>query len=83
MNMTAVDLPPPAIAHFDLAVAGGCAVADYEMIGQPVPHPAHMSMVIIENASVALTRAAVVNHDELPTPALHRRAPDLLDHRSR
>ena len=79
VDMAAVDLPTPAIAYLDLAIAGGCAVADDEMISEPISHPAHMSMVIIEDASVALTGATVVDYDELPAPALHRRVTDLLD----
>ena len=33
VHMAPVDLTAPAIAHFDLAVARGCSVADHEMIG--------------------------------------------------
>ena len=32
VDVAAVDLPAPAVADFNLAVAGGSAVADYEMI---------------------------------------------------
>src|ERR687887_2857591 len=46
--MAAVDLAPPAIADFDLAVTGRSAVADHEMIGEAVLHPANMLMVIIK-----------------------------------
>ena len=83
MDVAAIDLAPPAISHFNLPVAGRCAVANDEMIGQTVPHPAHMSMVIIKNAGIALPRPAIVNDDELPAAALDRRAPNLVDHRSR
>src|ERR1051325_1196083 len=76
VHMAAVDLPAPAIAHFDLAVAGGSAVADDEMIGQPVAHPANVTVVIIERRRVALTCAAVVHDDELPTRARYRSAID-------
>src|SRR2546429_10013611 len=46
------------------------------MIRKAVLHPANMSMVIVENPCVALPRAAVVHDNNLPTTALHRRAPD-------
>lgn len=71
VDMAPVDLPPPAIAHFDLPVTGRCAVANNEMIGKSVLHPADMSVVIVEHARIALPRAAVVDHDELPATPLH------------
>jgi len=83
MHMAAVDLPPPAIAHFDLAVAGRCAVADHEMIRKSVLHSANMSMVIIEHARIALPGAAVVDDNELPATPLDRRASDFFNDRSR
>ena len=64
--MAAVDLAPPAIAHFDLAVARGSAIADDEMIGEPVLHPANIPVVIIENAGVTLPSATVVHDDKSP-----------------
>ena len=76
VNVAAVDLPAPAVADFDLAVAGGGAVADDEMVGEPIPHSANMPVVIIENAGVALPGAAVVHDNELPAAAHHRRAID-------
>ena len=69
VHVAAVDLAPPAIADFDFAIAGGGAVADDEMIGESVLHPANMAVVVIENARVALPRAAVVHDDELPALA--------------
>ena len=80
MHMTAVDLPPPAIAHFYLAVPGRCSVANHEMISEAVLHSAHMPMVIIEDARVSLPRPAIVDNDELPTSSFHRRAADCFDH---
>ena len=79
VHVAAVDLTPPAIAHFDLAVAGGCSVADHEVVGKTILHPADMPMIIIKNARVPLPRAAVVHHDELPAAPFHRRASDRLD----
>src|SRR5437667_11717803 len=83
VDVTAVDLAPPPIAHFDLAVAGRCAVADYKMISKPVLHPSDMPMIIIKSAGVPLPSAAVVHHNELPATPFHRCAPDGFDHRSR
>ena len=79
VHMAAVDLTPPAIAHFDLAVARGSSVADDEVVGETILHPADMPMIIIENARVALPRAAVVYHNELPSAPFHRCAPDGFD----
>ena len=81
--MPAVDLAAPAIAHFDLAVSRGCSVADHEMIGETILHPAHVPMIIIEDARVSLPRAAVVHHNELPAPPFHWRASNRVDDRSR
>jgi hypothetical protein len=79
MHMAAVDLSPPAIAHFDLPVACRCSVPDHEVIGKTVLHPAHMFVIIIEHARVSLSCATIVHHDELPATPLHRRAPDGVD----
>jgi len=76
VHMAAIDLPPPAIAHLDLPVAGGSPVADDELVGETVLHPPDMAMVVIKDTGVALARAAVVDHDELPAAALHRRVID-------
>jgi hypothetical protein len=38
-----------------------------------------MPMVIIENARVALSRAAIMHDNELPATPFHRRAPDRVD----
>jgi hypothetical protein len=76
VHVAAVDLAPPAIAHFDLTVARGRSVADHEMVGKTILHPADMPMIIIENARVALPRAAIVHHDELPAPPFHGCASD-------
>jgi len=80
VNMAAINLPAPAISHFDLAIAGRSAVADHEMIGEPVLHPPKMSMVIIERSGVSLTRSAVVNHNVLPATAVNWRAIDQRAH---
>lgn len=77
VNMAAVDLSPPAITNFDLAVSGRSAIADHEMIGESVLHPPKMPMVIIERGGVALTRSTVVHDDVLPAAACDRGAIDL------
>lgn len=66
MHMATVDLPAPAVAHFDLAIPGGCPVTDDEMIGQPILHMPDMAMVVIEDLCVPLARPAVMHHDEFP-----------------
>src|SRR5262249_23742379 len=63
MNLTAVDLPAPAIADFDLAIAGRCPVSDHEMIGESILHPPKMPMVIVERRCVSLARSAIVHDD--------------------
>ena len=79
VHMAAVDLAPPAIAHFDLAVARGRSVADHEMVGKTILHPADVPMIIIKSARVALPRAAVVHHNELPAAPFHWCASDRFD----
>ena len=83
MDVPAVDLTPPAVAHFDLAVAGRGAVADHEMVGEPVSHSSNIAVVIIERSGVTLSRAAVVHDNELPASSFHGRAADLFDDRPR
>lgn len=83
VNVAAVDLTPPTIAHFDLAVPGGSSVAYHEMISEPVLHPAKMSMVVIEGGGVSLTGAAVVDDDELPAATRDRSPIDLRAHGAR
>jgi len=83
VHMTAVDLAPPPVSYLNLAVAGRCPIANHEVIGEAILHPADMPMVIIEDARVSLPCPAIVDNDKLPTTSLHRRAADLFDHRSR
>ena len=77
MHMAAVDLPAPAVAHFDLTVPGRCPVADNKMVGEPVLHSSHATMVIIECRGVALSCPAIVHDDVLPPPLRDRSAVDL------
>ena len=83
VNVAAVDLTPPTIAHFDLAIPGGSSVAYHEMISEPVLHSAKMSMVIIEGGRVSLTGAAVEDDDELPAATRDRSPIDLRADRTR
>ena len=80
--MTAVDLAPPSIADFDLAVAGRCAVPDNEVIGETVLHAPNMLVVIIKHTRIALPRAAVMHDNELPAAPFHRGTPDCIDHQT-
>ena len=79
VHMAAVDLTPPAITHFDLTITRGSSVANHEVVGKTVLHPADVPMIIIKNARVPLPRAAVMHHNELPTVSFHRRASDSFD----
>ena len=77
MHVAAINLPPPTVAYFDLAVAGRCPVADDKLISEAVLHSANVTMIIIEDRGVALTSAAVVDDDVLPAPVRDRGAIDL------
>src|SRR5689334_19906186 len=76
--MAAIDLAAPTIANFNLAIARRSAVADHEMIGETVAHPADISVIVIEDPGVPLPGAAVVDNDEMPALAQDRRAIDLV-----
>src|SRR5439155_12839688 len=77
--MTSVNLATPAIPYLKRPVAGRCSVANHEMIGEPILHPADMPVVIIEHPRVALPRSAIMDDDKLPTTPLHGGAADLFD----
>ena len=79
VDMPAVDLPKPAIANLDLAIAGRSSIPDYEMIGQPIFHPAYVPMIIIKRARIPLPGAAVMHDDKFPARPLHRRPADRLN----
>ena len=82
VHVTAVDLVPPAIADFNLAVTGRCAVPDDEVIGEAILHAPNMLVVIIKDTRIALSCAAIVHDNELPATPFHGRAPDRIDHRT-
>jgi hypothetical protein len=74
-----VDLASPTITHFDLTIAGRCPVTNDEVISKAILHAPDMPMIIIENARVALSRAAIMHDNELPATPFHRRTPDRFD----
>src|SRR5258708_7517131 len=76
--MAAVELPYPAVSNFNLTIARGGAVTNDEMIGQTVRHPAHMAMIIVEDASVTLAGTAVMNDDVFPSVTCDPRIVDRL-----
>ena len=82
VDVSALNLPAPAIAHFDFSVASGSPISDDEVISQPVLHSANVTMVVIEDARASLPRAAIVDDDELPSPPQHRRAINLISNRA-
>lgn len=79
MDMAAVDLTAPPIAHFDLTVTRRCPIPDYEVIGQSILHMPNVAMIVVEHLGVSLSRAAIVHNDELPLriSMIRRRAIDL------
>ncbi len=81
VHVAAVDLPPPAVTHFDLTIAGRCPVADHEMISESILHSADVPMVIIEHGGVPLSCAAVVDDDVLPASTCNRGTIDCRSHR--
>ena len=82
VNVAPAHLLYPAVANLDLAVARGSAVADDEVISEPVLHPTNVPMIIIEHPGASLPRAAVVDDDEFPARALDWRAADRVDVRA-
>ena len=79
VHVAAVDLTPPTIADFDLAVARGSAVANHKVVRKTILHPANVPMIIIKSARVSLPRTAVMHHNELPPAPLHWCASDRFD----
>ena len=82
VDMAAIDLPAPSIAHFDLPVSGRSAVTNDKMIGKTILHPANVAMIIIKDAGITLASAAIVHDDEFPPIAHNRRPSYLVDHGS-
>ena len=74
--MSAAELPVPAIADFDLAVFGGCAVADDKMVSEPVWHVADITVVVIKDPGISLSSSAVVDDNVFPPVASDARIID-------
>ena len=53
-------------ADFDFAISAGGAIADDEVISEPVGHLAHAPVVVLEGLGIALAGAAVVHDDVAP-----------------
>ena len=83
VDMSAPNLVRPAVPDFDLAITCRGPISDYKMIGQPIPHPPHMPVIIIKNPRTPLSGTAVMDDDEFPAPPLHRRPPNCLNVRTR
>jgi hypothetical protein len=66
VNMAAGELNFPAIADFDLSISGGRSVPDDEVVGEAVLHFSDAAVVVVERFRVALSGAAIVDHDVLP-----------------
>jgi len=64
--MSAAELSVPAIADFDLAVSGGCAVADDKVVSEPVWHVTDVAVVVIEDPGIPLSSSAVVDDNVFP-----------------
>ena len=75
-HVAAVDLLGPAIANLDLTVTRAMAVADHEVVSQPVLHVTHSEVVDLKNAGISLTGAAVVDDDIFPSAPAHRSSVD-------
>jgi len=82
VHVTTVNLPSPAIADFDLTITRGCSIANHEMIGEAIPHPPNLAMIIIKRARVSLACPAIVHDHKLPAPALNRCIANRFDRRS-
>src|SRR5438034_8346079 len=79
VHVAAVDLTPPTIAHFDLAVARGSAVANHKVVRKTILHPANVPMIIIKRARVSLPRNAVVHYNTLTADRLQWSASNHFD----
>ena len=66
MHVAALQLLEPARANLNLTIAGINAIADHEMIRQPVLHPA-LPMCPAIDGGVPLPDCTVMRHNPLPT----------------
>lgn len=67
VDVAAGQLFDPSITDFDLAIPGGCAVADDKMVGQSVRHFAYVAVIIIKDPRISLSCPTVVDDDILPS----------------
>jgi hypothetical protein len=67
MHMSTIELPRPAITDFDLAISGGAAIADDEMVCEAIRHFANVPMVIVKDSSVPLSGPAIMDNDIFPS----------------
>jgi len=82
-DVATVDLPGPAIADFDFAIARGISITDDEVISEAVLHFPHSPVIDIKDPGIPLPGPAVVNNYVFPTAALDPRLIDgLADCRS-
>lgn len=70
-DVSAIDLAGPAVPDLDLPIARGFAVANDKVVGEAILHFSNTSMVIVKDASVSLSGAAVVNDDVFPATAFY------------
>ncbi len=68
----------PSVTDFDLSVAGGCSVADDEVVSEAVLHFANAAVVILKGFRVALSGSAIVNDDVFPASSGDGWAVDLV-----
>lgn len=74
--VAAVNLPGPAAADFNLAVARPMAIADDKMVGQAVLHMPYAKMVDVKDSGITLASAAVVDDHVFPAALTHGGAVD-------
>lgn len=80
VHVAAIDLATPTIADFDLSVPRRGAIADHEVIREPVGHLADAEVIVLKRLGIALPRAGIVDHDIPPASSLHAGSVDFLSH---
>ena len=80
--MASLDLTLPAIADVYFSVGGVDAVADDEVVGEPVLHSAVAPVVMLHAADAVVAVGAVVDDDVLPAVAPDARPVDLAQGRT-
>jgi len=64
-QMPALDLPEPALPHFDLTVPGIGTVPNDKVVGHSVLHPP-LFVIRIKDTGIAAAGAAVMDHNVFP-----------------